>query len=560
MPEKSILPSPKQSKRAPPRKPKVQKDTELQGPKDEDVDMLHSKVEIKAPSKRMADVTKARPSTTTTKDNVQGESNVNANTPAAQHPVIDALMTIWASDNNQPDPAPASTAATPENRVSEHAKLEKEDEAPVAVKNLQKAEQPVLLVDAEISSQGNAVLPIEDQHNMRPAPPTATNVATLDNRVSDHGKLEKEAEVSVVVKECENVVSLIGDKGNSFRGDAEVDSTVNILVTLPNADTVTTNTLKFTHIDSKKTQQLEAMMREMKMKRCNRAEDANDQPGNNQEVVTPEATCINFATIDRNENLTSSQKEDVVQIPNMLADDNTCSEESESKLEENRRKEFLKYVGTEMYKEPKIPIFEVPEFLDISTPMRARHDSHAIMNNIPQIEPSMDGLGTVHDAILRPECQKILAEMEPKLIPKKRKGVRFVDQKEKRSKVEETNVPSPSRYRTSKSVEEVYNMVCQHGWKNAPKDPFNKEIVIDLDDIYVSLGDLAESVRPRNKLYTTIAEIGINIIKRENQNPKKVIMPLRIASYLIEDRDNLKEVTRCFENSPSNRLDHKDIV
>jgi hypothetical protein len=72
-------------------------------------------------------------------------------------------------------------------------------------------------------------------------------------------------------------------------------------------------------------------------------------------------------------------------------------------------------------------------------------------------------------------------------------------------------------------------MVCQHGWKHAPRDPFNKEIVIDLDDIYVSLGDLAESVRPRNKLYNTVAEIGINIIKRENQNPKKVIMPLRIA-------------------------------
>ncbi|XP_071680291.1 putative ubiquitin-like-specific protease 1B [Lolium perenne] len=103
-------------------------------------------------------------------------------------------------------------------------------------------------------------------------------------------------------------------------------------------------------------------------------------------------------------------------------------------------------------------------------------------------------------------------------------------------------------------------MVCQHGWKHAPRNPFNKEIVIDLDDIYVSLGDLAESVRPRNKLYNTVAEIGINIIKRENQNPKKVIIPLRIASYLIEGRDNLKEVTRCFENSPSNRLDHKDIV
>jgi hypothetical protein len=77
-------------------------------------------------------------------------------------------------------------------------------------------------------------------------------------------------------------------------------------------------------------------------------------------------------------------------------------------------------------------------------------------------------------------------------------------------------------------------MVCQHGWKHAPRDPFNKEIVIDLDDIYVSLGDLAESVRPRNKLYNTVAEIGINIIKRENQNPKKVIMPLHIAVSYVQ--------------------------
>ncbi|KAK1600852.1 hypothetical protein QYE76_018841 [Lolium multiflorum] len=91
------------------------------------------------------------------------------------------------------------------------------------------------------------------------------------------------------------------------------------------------------------------------------------------------------------------------------------------------------------------------------------------------------------------------------------------------------NSQTSRTFYVNKSVDEVYSMVCQHGWKHAPRDPFNKEIVIDLDDIYVSLGDLADSVRPRNKLYNTVAEIGINIIKRENQNPKKVIMPLRIA-------------------------------
>jgi hypothetical protein len=309
MPEKSaILPSPKQCKRALPRKLKVQKDTELQGPKHEDVGTIHSEVETKASSKIMADVTKARPSITTKKENVQGESNVNGNTHAAQHPAVDTVMPIRESDKEESDPAPASSDAKTKNLVSEHASLEKEDEASVAAKNLQKDEEPVVIVDTEISSQRNAVLPIEDQHTTKPPLPTAISAATFDNQLSDHGKLEEQAEVTIVEQECGNVIPLIGGKGNQVLGDAEVDNTVNISVTLPNTDTVTTNTLKFTHIDRTKTQQLAALMRDLKRKRYNRAEDAIDQPENNEEEVTPETTCINFAAIDRNTNLTSSQK------------------------------------------------------------------------------------------------------------------------------------------------------------------------------------------------------------------------------------------------------------
>jgi hypothetical protein len=89
-----------------------------------------------------------------------------------------------------------------------------------------------------------------------------------------------------------------------------------------------------------------------------------------------------------------------------------------------------------------------------------------------------------------------------------------------------------------------------------------------------------------------VAKLGISIIKEENQNPKKFIMPLRISvtnffvfsftppnsrmiwcfrwckhslydgmqRYRIEGWYDLKDVTRCLENSPTNRLDHKDIV
>ncbi|KAK1669076.1 hypothetical protein QYE76_057235 [Lolium multiflorum] len=704
MPEKSILPSPKNSKRAPPRKPKVHKDTELQGPKHEDVGTIHSQVETKDSSKITANVTKATPSNTTSKENVQGESKLDGNTHSAQHPSVGAVIAIRESEKKESDPAPASSDAKTTKLVSEHASLEKEDEASADAKNVQKDEEHVVIVNTEISAQQNAVLPIEDQHNTKHAlPTTECSVATFDNQLSDHGKLEEQAEVTVVEQECGNVIPLVGGKENKVLEDAEV--------TLADTDNVTPNTLKFTHIDSTKTEHIAALMRDLKRKRCNKAENDVDQHEINEEEVEPKTTCINFAAIDRNANMTSSQKEHVVQTPNKLTDDSTCSEESESKIEENRRKEFLKYVGTEIHKEPEFLLFEEPEFVDIATPIL---DRFQLMKNIPQMEPSMDGLETVHDAVLRPECQQILAQMEPKIIPKKRKDVRFVDKKDKRTKVEETNVTSPGRYRTrsavrqelknspmkdgigttprknatesggspsssnsrrqtrsqvaaaiksekensgprtlttdvpqsaahdpmnrkldfesseskresereeairraadpplfdldtppdvndlgegtaneqknldgtearkedvaqdrmnpkskqpassitpvaheyekriskpgqyakspfvnsqtsrtfyvNKSVDEVYSMVCQHGWKHAPRDPFNKEIVIDLDDIYVSLGDLADSVRPRNKLYNTVAEIGINIIKRENQNPKKVIMPLRIA-------------------------------
>jgi hypothetical protein len=123
MPEKSILPSPKKSKRAPPRKPKVHKDTELQGPKHEDVGTIHSQVETKDSSKITADVAKARPSNTTSKENVQGESKLDGNTHAAQHPSAGAVIAILESEKKESNPAPASSDAKTKMLVSEHASL-----------------------------------------------------------------------------------------------------------------------------------------------------------------------------------------------------------------------------------------------------------------------------------------------------------------------------------------------------------------------------------------------------------------------------------------------------
>jgi hypothetical protein len=84
-------------------------------------------------------------------------------------------------------------------------------------------------------------------------------------------------------------------------------------------------------------------------------------------------------------------------------------------------------------------------------------------------------------------------------------------------------------YTVSKSVDTLYDMVCEHGWKRNPGDPNNEQTVFDLPEIYINLGDLADSVAPRKQLINVVAEVGINIIKHENQYPKKVVMPLRMS-------------------------------
>ncbi|KAM0854454.1 hypothetical protein ACQ4PT_050427 [Festuca glaucescens] len=654
-----------------------------------DVKMLDSEVETLPPKRSKANVTIATPSKPI-EETVQDDRNANATTPDALHPEVDGAV------------------------------------------------------------------PLHGLENIQTAPPAATTEAKLEYQDSHHLKIKKEAPVTVDEKKCEKVVS------PALIADTELDT-----ITFPNADTVTTNTLKFTHIDGKKTQHIEALMREMKAKRDKPTGISIGEPGNKREEVTPETTCINFATMDYNEHQSSPRKADpknehVVHTAEICVDDSSCSEESGSILQEKRTKEFLKFVGTERYHEPNIPMLELLVFLDIGTSLPTRNVLQDLMKDIPTIEPSMDGLETVYDATLRPECQKILSEMEPKLIPRKRKAVTFADQKEKKMKGGETVAPSPSRYRTrsvmcqevenspmkgkgikpqmdgtsaasaatsqgnvidtggspsnsnsrrqtraqaaiasmvntteiqggsagrnskfqeensaprtlttdvpssaaqdtmnrklvfnsteldrrreairrapdppsfdldtppddneqgvetameqptvtgtapnkqvlvrgcnnpksnpssasitpvpheyekriskqgqyakspfinpqssrtfyvSKSVEELYSMVFQHGWKIAPKDPFNKEIVIDLDDIYVSLGDLAESVAPLHKMYHTVAEIGINIIKRENQNAKKYIMPMRITVCF--------PTLQPFEGAPKDSTGHYWLV
>jgi hypothetical protein len=82
------------------------------------------------------------------------------------------------------------------------------------------------------------------------------------------------------------------------------------------------------------------------------------------------------------------------------------------------------------------------------------------------------------------------------------------------------NPEDKKNYTVSKNVEEIYSMVCQHGFKTSSES--NKEVVIDIDTFFINLGYLADSVSPGKQLYNMVAEVGIHIMKEENTNSKKI--------------------------------------
>lgn len=77
---------------------------------------------------------------------------------------------------------------------------------------------------------------------------------------------------------------------------------------------------------------------------------------------------------------------------------------------------------------------------------------------------------------------------------------------------------SKKSFAVSKHVNDVYNIVCRHGWKTRSLIKFDN--IIDFDDIYIVLADLADSVRPEKKLVNHVAEVAIHILSKENE-PKE---------------------------------------
>lgn len=120
------------------------------------------------------------------------------------------------------------------------------------------------------------------------------------------------------------------------------------------------------------------------------------------------------------------------------------------------------------------------------------------------------------------------------------------------------DVDQKKSFTVSKTVNDVYNKACRYGWKSRTALKFER--ILDYDDNFLIMADLADSVKPRSELVNKTAEIAIYILGQENTNPKKLIMPLRMSTYLIDCRFELKEVTKKFACAPGNRLDHKELI
>ena len=77
--------------------------------------------------------------------------------------------------------------------------------------------------------------------------------------------------------------------------------------------------------------------------------------------------------------------------------------------------------------------------------------------------------------------------------------------------------------------------------------------------MWVTTGDLAESMKPGGQLSASVADIGINVL-RDSCEPNKVIFPFIVTAYLLQRKFSTNALKNHFRKDPSYKLSHKDLV
>jgi hypothetical protein len=129
-------------------------------------------------------------------------------------------------------------------------------------------------------------------------------------------------------------------------------------------------------------------------------------------------------------------------------------DENSTTSEMRRNQELLDLVGCSLpTRQFNIPQLEVLIILDWEAKTTSSETLHKVIEGLPILEQSNEGLPSFLDGTAGEECKKLLVEMEPKVAIKKRKSVAFFDTPKKRANIMPATSPlSPSRYRTRSAV------------------------------------------------------------------------------------------------------------
>ena len=83
--------------------------------------------------------------------------------------------------------------------------------------------------------------------------------------------------------------------------------------------------------------------------------------------------------------------------------------------------------------------------------------------------------------------------------------------------------------------------------------------ILHIDPMWVTTGELADSMKPGGELSNTVVDIGISVL-RECSGEKKVIFPYIVTAYLLERKFNTNVLKKHFRRDISYQLSHKDLV
>ncbi|KAM0906862.1 hypothetical protein ACQ4PT_016499 [Festuca glaucescens] len=116
-------------------------------------------------------------------------------------------------------------------------------------------------------------------------------------------------------------------------------------------------------------------------------------------------------------------------------------------------------------------------------------------------------------------------------------------------------------YACSADVKEVYDLVTSCAKRNGRgqhKD--NTPIIVNFEKFFVSQQELANSMMPCAELDNTVFELGLeSIMLRKDKDDKKVVMPLRFMTLLLEYGWKHKDLKKYFAKKDAH-LDKKDLV